>query len=79
MLGVEEEAVALLCVLPAAGGCSLGFELADAVFDCEAIALELGDPVVLDAWLLGLLLVALVSPLLGFVASGIAEAVLGAL
>jgi hypothetical protein len=36
------------------------------------------DPVVLEAWLSGLWLVALVCPLLGFVASGIPEAVLDA-
>jgi hypothetical protein len=33
-----------------------------------AIAPEAEDPVVLDGWLFGLLLVALVSPLLGLVA-----------
>ena len=39
---------------------------------CEAIALELVvEPVTDEAWLFGFVLVALVSPLIGFVAPGI--------
>jgi hypothetical protein len=80
VLATGEEAAELLCVLLAeAGGCSLGLELGEVLLDCTAIAPDVDDPVVLEAWLSGLLLVALVCPLLGFVASGIPEAVLDAL
>ena len=40
------------------------------------IAPDADDPVVLDAWLFGLLLVALVSPLLGLLAAAAGEALL---
>lgn len=74
LLTAGAEPVELVCeaVVDAVSPAALGV----VVFDCEAGAVEdvpAINPVVLDAWLLGFALVALVSALLGFVA------VLGAL
>lgn len=71
-----EEAVGLCVPVAAVEGCSPTLDVGDALVDCVAIAPDEDDPVVLDAWLFGLLLVALASPLLGLLAAAAGEALL---
>jgi hypothetical protein len=55
VLSLGEEAAELLWVLLAdTGGCSLGLKFEEVLLDCAAIAPDVADPVVLEAWLLGL-------------------------
>ena len=77
MLAAGEEAVALLCApVAAVEGCSPALEVGDALVDCVPVVPDADDPAVLEAWLFGLVLVALVSALLGLLASVACEALL---